>query len=125
VQQSSGTSPAAQMRLQMQGVFAAYEWALIRERTRRGRLFAARQGRVHWGPPLWLHVCAEDGHHAAASGDQRGRSRDGPADLSLLCEGADEFLWGDLKRRCVCPHGRIDIPRPHHYISILSPHLCG
>lgn len=51
VQQSSGTSPAAQMRLQMQGVFAAYEWALIRERTRRGRLFAARQGRVHWGPP--------------------------------------------------------------------------
>jgi site-specific DNA recombinase len=34
-------------------VFAEYERALITERTRRGRLFAARQGRVNWGgnPP--------------------------------------------------------------------------
>ena len=41
------------MLLQVQGVFAEYERALIVERTRRGRLFAARQGRVNWGgnPP--------------------------------------------------------------------------
>lgn len=47
------TSPEQQMLLQMQGVFAEYERALIQERTRRGRLFAARQGRINWGgrPP--------------------------------------------------------------------------
>lgn len=44
-----GTSPEEQMLLQIQGVFAEYERAVIRERTRRGRLFAARQGRVNWG----------------------------------------------------------------------------
>jgi site-specific DNA recombinase len=49
VQQSLGASPAEQMLLQMPGVFAEYERALIHERTRRGQLFAARQGRVHWG----------------------------------------------------------------------------
>jgi site-specific DNA recombinase len=49
--QSLGTSPAEQMLLQMQGVFAEYERALIQERTRRGRLFAARHGRVNWGNP--------------------------------------------------------------------------
>ena len=37
------------MLLQMQGVFAEYERALMLERTRRGRLFWARQGRVNWG----------------------------------------------------------------------------
>lgn len=37
------------MLLQVQGVFAEYERALIKERTRRGRIFAARQGRVNWG----------------------------------------------------------------------------
>ena len=42
-------SPEQQMLLQMQGVFAEYERALITERTRRGRLFWARQGRVNWG----------------------------------------------------------------------------
>jgi site-specific DNA recombinase len=48
-----GTSPEEQMLLQIQGVFAEYERALIKERMRRGRLFAARQGRVNWGgnPP--------------------------------------------------------------------------
>jgi site-specific DNA recombinase len=48
-----GQSPEEQMLLQLQGVFAEYERALIQERTRRGRLFAARQGRVNWGgnPP--------------------------------------------------------------------------
>jgi site-specific DNA recombinase len=50
-QQSLGTSPAEQMRLQMQGVFAEYERAVIQERMRRGRVFAARQGRVNWGNP--------------------------------------------------------------------------
>lgn len=46
---AGGQSPAEQMLLQMQGVFAEYERALITERTRRGRLFAARAGRVNWG----------------------------------------------------------------------------
>jgi site-specific DNA recombinase len=50
-QQSLGTNPAEQMLLQMQGVFAEYERALIQERTRRGRVFAARQGRVNGGNP--------------------------------------------------------------------------
>lgn len=45
---SFGQSPEERMLLQMQGVFAEYERALIKERTRRGRLFAARQGRVNW-----------------------------------------------------------------------------
>ena len=57
VQHGLGASPEEQMLLQMQGVFAEYERALIQERTRQGRLFAARQGRVNWGnPPLWLHL---------------------------------------------------------------------
>lgn len=43
-----GESPEERMLLQIQGVFAEYERALIQERTRRGRLFAARQGRVNW-----------------------------------------------------------------------------
>jgi site-specific DNA recombinase len=51
VHQSWGASPEEQMLLQMQGVFAEYERALIHERTRRGQLFAARQGRVNWGNP--------------------------------------------------------------------------
>jgi site-specific DNA recombinase len=51
VQHTLGASPEEQMLLQMQGVFAEYERALIQERTRRGRLFAARQGRVNWGNP--------------------------------------------------------------------------
>jgi site-specific DNA recombinase len=50
-QQSLGTSPEEQMLLQMQGVLAEDERALIHERTRRGRVFAARQGRVNWGNP--------------------------------------------------------------------------
>jgi site-specific DNA recombinase len=50
-QHGLGASPEDQMLLQMQGVFAEYERALMQERTRRGRLFAARQGRVTWGNP--------------------------------------------------------------------------
>jgi site-specific DNA recombinase len=61
VHQSLGASPEEQMLLQMQGVFAEYERALIHERTRRGQLFAARQGRVNWGNPpygaLYQHLC--------------------------------------------------------------------
>jgi len=44
-----GDSPEEQMLLQRQGVFAEYERAQIQERPRRGRLLAARQGRVNWG----------------------------------------------------------------------------
>lgn len=43
-----GESLQERMLLQIQGVFAEYERALIQERTRRGRLFAARQGRMNW-----------------------------------------------------------------------------
>jgi site-specific DNA recombinase len=52
-----GQSPEEQMLLQIQGVFAEYERAVLYERTRRGRLFAARQGRVNWGgnPPYGYH----------------------------------------------------------------------
>jgi site-specific DNA recombinase len=50
-QHGLGASPEEPLLLQMQGVFAEYERALIQERTRRGRLFAARQGRVTWGNP--------------------------------------------------------------------------
>ena len=39
-------SPEAQLLLQMQGMFAEYERAKILERTRRGRRFNARHGRV-------------------------------------------------------------------------------
>ena len=49
-------NPEEQMLLQIQAVFAEYERALIRERTRRGRLYAAKQGRVNWGnPPYGYH----------------------------------------------------------------------
>ena len=42
-----GETPEERMLLQITGVFAEYERALIKERSRRGRLFAARQGRVN------------------------------------------------------------------------------
>ena len=42
----AGDSPEAKMLLQMQGMIAEYERAKILERTRRGRRFAARQGKV-------------------------------------------------------------------------------
>jgi len=51
VQHPLGTSPEEPMLVQRQGVFAEYARALIQECTRRGRLFAARQGRVNWGNP--------------------------------------------------------------------------
>lgn len=59
-----GASPEEQMLLQVQGVFAEYERALITERTRRGRLFAARQGRVNWGgnPPYGYRYVRKTDH---------------------------------------------------------------
>lgn len=44
-------TPKERMLLQIQGVFAgeADERALVKERSRRGRLFAARQGRANRG----------------------------------------------------------------------------
>jgi site-specific DNA recombinase len=67
VHQSLGASPEEQMLLQMQGVFAEYERALIHERTRRGQLFAARQGRVNWGNPpygyTYIHKTATTPQH--------------------------------------------------------------
>src|SRR5262245_56079379 len=42
-----GQSPEEQMLLQIQGVFAEYERTLSKERMRRGRLFASRQGQLN------------------------------------------------------------------------------
>ncbi|MGO9813576.1 MAG: recombinase family protein [Isosphaeraceae bacterium] len=39
-------SPEGRLLLQVQGIIAEYERTKIRERCRRGRLFAARSGRV-------------------------------------------------------------------------------
>jgi site-specific DNA recombinase len=60
-----GQSPAEQMLLQMQGVFAEYERALITERTRRGRLFAARAGRVNWGQAPYGYRLVRKTDHTA------------------------------------------------------------
>ncbi|MDP9380764.1 MAG: recombinase family protein, partial [Chloroflexota bacterium] len=58
-----GESPEERMLLQMQGVFAEYERALIKERVRRGRLFAARQGRINWcNPPYGYRLIRKTEH---------------------------------------------------------------
>ncbi len=57
-------TPEGNMLLQMQGVFAEYERAKIMERTRRGRRFAARQGRVSvlaHAPYGYRYVSKHDG----------------------------------------------------------------
>lgn len=57
-------TPEGNMLLQMQGVFAEYERAKILERTRRGRRFAARQGRVSvlaHAPYGYRYVSKHDG----------------------------------------------------------------
>ena len=41
---------------------------------------------------LWLHLHPQDDNHATTPQSQRGRSRGGPRDLSLVCGGAAEFL---------------------------------
>ena len=50
-----GHSPEEQMLLQIQGVFAEYERALIQDRTRRGSLPRAKGGSTGQ-PALWLYV---------------------------------------------------------------------
>lgn len=48
----TGETPQDQLLAQMQGVFAEYERAQIFDRTRRGRLFKAKQGQLlPWGVP--------------------------------------------------------------------------
>ena len=47
-----GDTPEQKLLVQIQGVIAEYERARIMERTRRGRLFWARQGRPVKGRPL-------------------------------------------------------------------------
>jgi len=57
-------TPEGNMLLQMQGVFAEYERAKIMERTRRGRRFAARQGRISvlaHAPYGYRYVSKHDG----------------------------------------------------------------
>jgi site-specific DNA recombinase len=57
-------SPEGDLLLQMQGMFAEYERAKILERTRRGRRFAARQGKVSvlaHAPFGYRYVSKEDG----------------------------------------------------------------
>ena len=91
VHQNLGASPEEQMLLQM-SVFAEYERALIHERTRRGQLFAARQGRVNWGNPPYGYTYI----HKTTTTPQHLRVNEAEAevveDLSLVCGGAAEFL---------------------------------
>lgn len=78
VQHGLGARPEEHLLLQMQGVFAEYERALIRERTRRGRLFAARQGRVNWGnPPSCARISLASLHTHSLRG------------VPAFCRGAD------------------------------------
>jgi len=51
VPQTLGASPEEQMLVPIQGVFAESERAWMQDRPRRGRLLAARHGRVNWGTP--------------------------------------------------------------------------
>ena len=58
-----GESPEERMLLRMRGVFAEYERALIEERARRWRLFAARQGRINWcNPPYGYRLIRKAEH---------------------------------------------------------------
>ena len=58
-----GRGPEGRLLLQVQGIIAEYERTKIRERCRRGRLFAARSGRVSVAGrcPLWIPLCHEAG----------------------------------------------------------------
>ena len=63
-----GQSPADDLRLQVQGVIAEYERTKIRERARRGKQYAARQGRVSvlWQAPYgYRYVRKAEGGGAA------------------------------------------------------------
>jgi len=79
-------TPEGNMLLQMQGVFAEYERAKIMERTRRGRRFAARQGRVSvlaHAPYGYRYISKHDG--------------DGEARYDIMLEEAglvrEMFTW--------------------------------
>ena len=89
-----GDSPEQQMLLQMQGVFAEYERALMLERTRRGRLFWARQGRVNWGgtPTYGYRLSAAHREPAPAARRRGERGGGGAPDVPLAGRGAAEFL---------------------------------
>jgi len=59
-----GQSPEGELLVQVQGIIAEYERAKILERTRRGRRFAARQGRVSvlgHAPYGYRYVTRHDG----------------------------------------------------------------
>ena len=63
-QPTTGSSPEADLLLQMQGMIAEYERAKILERTRRGRRFNARQGKVSvlgQAPYGYRYVSKRDG----------------------------------------------------------------
>jgi len=51
VNRQIGDTPEDQMLLQIQGVVAEYEREKIMERSRRGKLYAARSGKVN---VMWL-----------------------------------------------------------------------
>ena len=88
-----GDSPEQQMLLQMQGVFAEYERALMLERTRRGRLFWARQGRVNWGgTPTYGYRLSRRTEPAPATGRRGERGGGGAPDVPLAGRGTAEFL---------------------------------
>jgi site-specific DNA recombinase len=67
-QPPADSSPAGQLLLHMQGLFAEYERAQILERTRRGRRFKARQGQVSvlaHAPYGYRYVPKHDGNGQA------------------------------------------------------------
>ena len=83
-------TPEGNLLLQMQGVIAEYERAKILERTRRGRRYAARQGRISvlaHAPYGYRYVCKQDG--------------DGEARYDIVLEEAcwvrEMFTWVGLE----------------------------
>jgi site-specific DNA recombinase len=83
-------SPEGELLVQMQGVFAEYERAKILERSRRGRRFAARQGKVSvlsGAPYGYRYVRRQDG-----GGEARYEVR--PEDARVVQE---IFIWVALE----------------------------
>jgi len=83
-------SPESQLLLQMQGMFAEYERAKILERTRRGRRFSARQGRVS----ALGH--APYGYHYVSKHDADGEARYDPV-LDEVRVVREVFQWVGLQ----------------------------
>lgn len=72
-----GQTPEDQMLVQMQGVFAEYERAKIFDRTRRGRLFKAKQGQFlpwAWAPYGYRYIRSQAGQggHAQIHEEEAG-----------------------------------------------------